>query len=143
MRVFESPVIIWLALLQRRKEDSEVDKRILQWMSVVAIVIVGVIHLSMVPQEYDETPLMGILFGINFIAALVATAGIYRQEVWGWLLGLGIAAGSLLGYVLSRTVGLPGMEIEAWLQPLGVLSLVVEASFIALVAMRKPWAATG
>jgi hypothetical protein len=34
------------------------------------------------------------------------------------------------------------MEVEAWLQPLGVLSWVVEAFFIGLVAMKKPWAAT-
>jgi hypothetical protein len=115
----------------------------MQWISVIALVIVGMIHLFMAPLEYDETPLMGILFGINFFAALVASAGIYCWEVWGWLLGTGIAVGSMLGYVLSRTVGLPSIEFEAWLQPLGVLSLLVEAFFIALVAMRKPWSATG
>jgi len=52
-----------------------------------------------------------------------------------------MAAGSMLGYVLSRTVGVPGMEIEAWLQPLGILSLLVEGAFILLVAMKKPWVA--
>ena len=115
-------------------------QRLLLWISVVAIVVIGVIHLSMVSQEYDETPTMGILFAINFIAALIASVGIYRQEIWGWLLGVGIAAGSMLGYVVSRTIGLPGMEVEAWLQPLGILSLVVEVAFIFLVTMRKPWA---
>ncbi len=111
-----------------------------QWLSVAVILVIGVLHLYMAPQEYGETPYMGILFGINFVAALIAAVGIYRHETWGWLLGVGIAAGSLVGYLLSRTVGLPGMEIEEWLQPLGIFSLLVEGGFILLAAVKKPWA---
>jgi len=62
-----------------------VEQRLYQWISVVTIVIIGVIHLVMVPLEYDEAPTMGILFGINFVAALIASVGIYRREMWGWL----------------------------------------------------------
>ncbi len=110
-----------------------------QWLSVAVIAVIGVTHLYMAPQEYGETPYMGILFGINFIAAIVAAVGIYRRATWGWLLGIAIAAGSLIGYILSRTVGLPGMEIEEWLQPIGVLSLLVEGVFLFLAVIRKPW----
>jgi hypothetical protein len=111
-----------------------------QWVSVAAIVLIGVIHLLMISQEYDEAPYMGILFGLNFIAAVIAAAGIYRRANWGWLLGMGIAIGSFIGYALSRTVGLPGMEIEEWLQSVGVLSLVIESLFVVLAVMKKPWA---
>jgi hypothetical protein len=41
--------------------------------------------------------------------------------------------------VLSRTVGLPGMEIEEWLTPTGVFSLIVEGIFMILVALKRPW----
>jgi hypothetical protein len=35
--------------------------------------------------------------------------------------------------VVSRTVGLPGLPVEEeWLEPLGVLSLLVEALFVGL-----------
>ena len=38
-----------------------------------------------------------------------------------------------MGYVISRTVGLPGLPVEEeWLEPLGLLSLLVEALFIGL-----------
>ena len=114
--------------------------RTLQWLSVALILGIGVIHLSMVPGEYQEAQYMGILFAINFLAAIIAAIGILRQEVWGWALGVLIAAGSLIGYILSRTVGLPGMEIEAWLQPLGLLSLAAEVLFFILVIIIKPWA---
>jgi hypothetical protein len=35
--------------------------------------------------------------------------------------------------VISRTVGLPGLPVETeWLEPLGVLSLAVEALFVGV-----------
>jgi hypothetical protein len=44
-----------------------------------------------------------------------------------------VAGGAFVGYVISRTVGLPGLPVEEeWLEPLGLLSLLVEALFIGL-----------
>jgi hypothetical protein len=38
-----------------------------------------------------------------------------------------------VGYVISRTVGLPGLPaVEEWLEPLGLLSLLVEGLFVGL-----------
>lgn len=82
----------------------------------------------------------GILFGFNALGAIVAAIGIYRGErVWGWGLGLLVAAGALVGYLISRTVGLPGLEPDDWMEPLGLLSLAVEAAFtgIALYALKN------
>jgi hypothetical protein len=51
----------------------------------------------------------------------------------GWFLGLLVAGGAFAGYVISRTVGLPGLPVETeWLEPLGVLSLLVEALFVGV-----------
>jgi len=43
-----------------------------------------------------------------------------------------LAGESFLGYVASCTVGLPRLDVEEWLQPLGVLALLVEALFVGL-----------
>ena len=43
--------------------------------------------------------------------------------------------------MISRTVGLPGLPVETeWLEPLGVLSLVVEALFVGvfLAILARP-----
>jgi len=114
------------------------SSRTLRWLSVALVAGIGLIHLALAPGEYAEAPYLGLLFAANFVGAIIAAVGIYRGQVWGWALGILIAAGSIIGYILSRTVGLPGMEIEAWLDPFGLLSLLVEAAFIALFFTIKP-----
>jgi uncharacterized membrane protein YfcA len=81
----------------------------------------------------EEGSYTGLLYLANFVGALAAATGIYREKRWGWALGLLVAAGAFVGYVVSRTVGLPGLPVETeWLEPLGVLSLIVEALFVGL-----------
>jgi uncharacterized membrane protein YfcA len=97
------------------------------------IVIVGLIHLINSPGDLQEGSYTGVLYLANFLGALAAAVGIYRGKRWGWALGLLVAGGAFAGYVISRTVGLPGLPVETeWLEPLGVLSLVVEALFVGV-----------
>ena len=45
-----------------------------------------------------------------------------------------------MGYILSRTVGLPGFYEDEFFEPMGVLSLIVEALFVlqyAVMAIRR------
>jgi hypothetical protein len=45
----------------------------------------------------------------------------------------------LVGYVISRTTGLPGLPAEEWLEPLGILSLLIEGLFLGLyVTVTRP-----
>ncbi|MBF0386739.1 MAG: hypothetical protein HQL20_02650 [Candidatus Omnitrophica bacterium] len=112
-----------------------IDKpKIVRWGAVVLIVIVGVIHVVDAPDCFQEAEYKGWLFYANGAGALAAAYGLWRRQNWGWYLGLLVAAGSFAGYVASRTVGLPLIPAEpgAWLEPLGIASLVVEGGFIAL-----------
>ena len=58
-------------------------------------------------------------------AAGVAAAALLltRLARAGWLLTLGVAAGPIVGYVLSRGPGLPNYtdDIGNWTEPLGVI----------------------
>ena len=97
------------------------------------IVIVGLIHLINSPGDLEEGSYTGLLYLANFFGALLAAIGIYRGRRWGWSLGALLSGGAFVCYVISRTVGLPGLPVEAeWLEPLGVLSLLVEALFMGL-----------
>src|SRR5215217_3429680 len=105
------------------------------------IVVVGLIHLINSPGDLQEGSYTGVLYLANFVGALAAAVGIYRGNRWGWALGLLVAAGAFAGYVISRTVGLPGLPVEEeWLEPLGVLSLLVEGLFVGvyLAILARP-----
>jgi len=115
--------------------------RTLRWLGISLLVLIAVIHLYMAPAEYEEAALLGYLFVANIVAALIAAAGIRRQATWGWVLGFWVAGGALVGYIVTRTVGVPGMEPEEWLYPIGVLSMALEITFIALFVFARPWAA--
>jgi hypothetical protein len=106
----------------------------LVWAGILLILITGLIHLVDAPDSYEEVAYKGVLFYLNGAGALLAAVGIYRgARGWGWSLGALIAFGSIVGYILSRTVGLPMLEVEdEWLEPLGVIALAVEALFMAL-----------
>jgi hypothetical protein len=109
-------------------------RRILKLAAIVLIVVVGLIHLIGAPQHYRVAPYIGVGFVANFIGALVAAIGIYRDALWGWLLGALVAGGALVMYLVSRSVGLPGFEhaVGRWSGPLGILSSVVEVLFLAV-----------
>jgi hypothetical protein len=97
------------------------------------IVIVGLIHLINSPEDLEEGSYTGLLYLANFFGAVLAAIGIYRGRSWGWNLGALVSVGAFAGYVISRTIGLPGLAVEEeWLEPLGLLSMVVEALFVGL-----------
>jgi hypothetical protein len=100
---------------------------------ISVIMIVGLIHLINAPGDLEEGTYTGLLYLANFVGALAAAIGIYRGRSWGWSLGALVSVGAFVAYVISRTVGLPGLPVEEeWLEPLGVLSLLVEALFMGL-----------
>jgi hypothetical protein len=112
--------------------------KVLQWLAIVVIFEIGLLHLMMAQGEYEEAAYMGYLFAANFFGALIAAYAIYRKQVWGWLFGLAIVAASLAGYAWSRTLGMPGMNVEEWFTPYGVVAMSLEAGFVLLVILR-PW----
>jgi hypothetical protein len=121
---------------------STTDSERLVGAGISLIVIVGLIHLINSPGDLEEGSYTGLLYLANFFGAILAAIGIYRGRSWGWSLGALIAGGAFVAYVISRTIGLPGLGVEEeWLEPLGVLSLLVEALFVGLyltVFVRPP-----
>jgi hypothetical protein len=107
----------------------------LVWVGISLIAVVGLIHLIEASEELEEATYLGPLFLANFGGAGAAAIGIYRNYRWGWGLGALVAGGAFAGYVISCTIGLPGLPVEEWLEPLGVLSLLVEALFVGLCLM--------
>lgn len=114
--------------------------QILVGLGIALILITGIIHFIDAPDNLSESTLKGGLFIVNGLAAFAAAYGIYRNAGWGWLLGLLVAGGAFIMYIVSRTLGFPGLGVDDdWLEPMGILSLIVEGSFVvlALVALLR------
>jgi len=118
------------------------NKKLLHWLAILLILATGILHYITAAKEYSEARYMGVLFIANFIGSLIAAVGIARRKPgWGWSLGGVIAAGSILGYIQSRTVGMPGMQVETWYDPIGIPALIVETLFLLTLVLARPWSA--
>ena len=116
--------------------------RLLLWLAIGTMSITGLIHGLVAPECFTEAIYKGWLFYANALGSLLAAWGILQQKDWGWNLGMVIAVGSLAAYVASRTIGLPLIpaEPEAWLEPLGVVSLLAEGLFVTVYILgKKGW----
>ncbi|MEZ4860658.1 MAG: hypothetical protein R3C14_05100 [Caldilineaceae bacterium] len=115
--------------------NNNQTSKVLVWSAIAFIIITGLVHLIDAGDAMGEAAYKGLLFYANGLAALVAAYGIYRGErSWGWHFGALIAAATIVGYVASRTVGLPQIpaEPDEWLEPLGVVSLLAEGLFLVV-----------
>ena len=110
--------------------------KFIHWFAIVLMLEIGLLHLMTAQGEFEEAAYMGYLFMGNFVAALLAAYGIYRKQLWGWVLGLFIAAASIAGYAWSRTQGMPGMVVEEWFTPYGIVAMAVEGVFVLLFILR-------
>ena len=118
---------------------SRPTPRALSSAGVLVIVACGLIHLIGAPEHLEEATYIGVLFVINATASLEAALGIYRNTLWGWLLGVFVAGGAFVMFTVSRLIGLPAYQehIGMWVgdslaDRLGIPSLIVEALFVAL-----------
>jgi hypothetical protein len=96
---------------------------------------IAVIHLIDTPGKFEEAPYLGVLFVALIVASLAAAELLVRRNsLLGWACGALLAGGTVLGYALSRTVGLPGSpsDIGNWAEPLGLASLLVEGIVVWL-----------
>jgi hypothetical protein len=120
-----------------RTMSDAVNDAITRTVAIVGLCGIALVHVLDLPGKFTETPYLGIMY-IGAIVASMALAAILTrtsdQRVWAAAGGL--AAAILLGYILSRTTGLPNAtyEIGNWSEPLGLASLFVEGALVCLTA---------
>jgi hypothetical protein len=107
------------------------------------LIAIAIIHLQ------DQGGLLGgvsptwLKYGYYLveIGALVSALFVIRGKAVGWVLGLASSVGPFVGYILSRSVGVPGDpgDVGNWGYLLGTVSLLVEGSFavVAVVCLTR------
>jgi len=102
----------------------------------LAVTAIHLIDQGGVPGS-KEPGYIAVLYYVLEVAGVIAAVLLLTRYIRsGWLLALGVAAGPILGYVLSRGPGLPhySEDIGNWAEPLGVTSLIVEGVLLILAA---------
>jgi hypothetical protein len=99
----------------------------------------AVVHIPVTPDHLVEAPYVGVGFVLLTVAGiLLAVLLLEDDEPWVWWATGGVAVAALLGYLLSRTVGLPQLhdDIGAWNDPLGTLAITCEALMLGCALVR-------
>jgi hypothetical protein len=100
-------------------------------------VAVHVLDQGGVPGSKGPDYVQLLYYVLEVAGVVVAALLLANLARVGWLLSLGVAAGPIVGYVLSRGPGLPDYtdDIGHWTEPLGLISLVVETILLILAAV--------
>ena len=102
----------------------------------LGVAAVHVIDQGGVPGTKGPEYVQIMYYALEVVGVVTAVLLLANQARWGWFLTLGVAAGPIVGYVLSRGPGLPDYtdDIGNWTEPLGVISLIVEGILLILAA---------
>jgi hypothetical protein len=76
-----------------------------------------------------------LVFLANLLGAAIAAVAIWRNQRWGWLLGLLVVGLSFVLYLAQESVGLPGLP-KNWLEPSRIVSLIIGSLFIFVARKR-------
>ena len=108
-------------------------------VAVIGLAGVALIHLLDLPGKFQETPYLAWLYIALILGCLAVAAALVRSsDARAWKAAALLPLGAIVGYTLTRTIGLPQAmdDIGNWTEPLGLASLFVEGSLVALaVAM--------
>lgn len=109
----------------------------LELAAIAALGSVIAIHATELAGKVDEVRYLGAgylaLIAASLIAIVMLTVGDQRR----WWVAAVTAGSTLTGYILTRTVGLPGSQgdIGNWSEPLAVWSMVSEIIILLLSAV--------
>jgi xanthine/uracil permease len=116
-------------------------------VGVVGCLAVAAIHLidqGGLPGTKEPGYVQIMYYVVEVAAVVIAALLLTNRARVGWFLSLGVAAGPIVGFVLSRGPGMPDYtdDIGNWTEPIGVISLVVEGILLILAAVSLRWYAS-
>ncbi len=107
-------------------------------IAVVGLAGIALVHVLNAPSTFDETPYLGWMYVALILGSVALAATLIRDsDPRAWAAAGALALSVIVGYTLSRTTGLPQSsgDIGNWSEPLGIASLFVEGSVVAVSAL--------
>lgn len=127
-----------------RAVGSSLIARMVGVVGCLAVAAIHVIDQGGVPGTKGPEYVQILYYALEVAGVVAAAVLLTNRARVGWLLSLGVAAGPIAGYVLSRGPGMPDYtdDIGNWAEPLGVVSLVVEGILLIVAAVSLRWYAS-
>jgi hypothetical protein len=117
---------------------SAVDDALARAVAIGGLVVIALIHILQTPTAFSEAGYLGGLFIAAAVAAILLAGVLTRTgDPRAWAAAGALAGLILLGYVISRSIGLPGFtsDIGEWAETPGLASMVVEGLVVTVSAM--------
>jgi len=110
---------------------AELRARLHNRRSAVILGLVGLagVHVMDLPAKFAETPYLGWAYILIILfAAVVVERLTVKGSFLDYLGAAGVSLAVLGGYIINRTIGMPGAmgDIGNWFEPLGLLSIFIE-----------------
>lgn len=131
------PITPTAAHLRARAHD--VAPRVLATAAALGSLGEAVAHVPVIEPHLVEAPYIGVGFVLLTVLGLyLAVRLVVDPDELVWSAVGVVAVLAVLGYVLSRTVGLPqiGDDVGAWADPLGIAAVSCELVMVGAAAVH-------
>ena len=118
-------------------DEDPTRLRIGELAGIAGLGAIVAIHTSELSGKIEETAYLGFGYVLLIMASVVSIVLLAQRDVRGWVLGGLTALATFVGFVLTRTTGLPGAhgDVGNWRESIGVWSLIAEAAVVVLAAV--------
>ena len=112
-------------------------RRQIRRVAAALLAATGALHLVLAPEYLQEKAYIGVLFILGGLASLAVAGRLWtHNDRQAWALGALTAAGMAGGFILSRSIGLPGFHETDW-ELSGLVSVLLEAGFLGALVWHK------
>lgn len=121
---------------RRRRKPRAETSRAAEALGALSLLGVAATHLLDLGHKLEDAPYLGVAFivliGGSIVAAVLLLGG--RHAPVAWRIGVTLSVGAMLGYILSRSIGLPQLagHVGHWADPVGMAALTFEAVIVVL-----------
>jgi hypothetical protein len=107
-------------------------------VTAMGLIAVGIIHALQIPGQLSGAAWLSA--GFWMLAVVAPLAGLWllaRPSPLGWTFGGLVCLLAGVGYILTRSVGLPGDpgDVGNWLEPMGIAALITEGVVVILAVL--------
>ena len=110
-----------------------------RWGAAALLLVAAAAHVPLVQEHLHEAPYVGWAFLLLSIACVVLAVWVVRSDrTDAWILIGAVALAALVGYLASRTIGLPeiGDDVGNWTEPLSYPAVTAELFLVVLAGVR-------